>query len=244
MALGGNVGPVEQTFHSAIESLTQLSRLNVLTVSSFHGTRAVGSQAGNDFLNAALLAETSLEPLDLLDELQRIELALGRIRDTHWGPRTCDLDLICYGETRLHSSRLTIPHPACWYRRFVLDPVVEIAADFIHPEKGMSFQQLRNRLLVRPLPVVIAHNDPHQQQELIAAIQRRHSHQVCLQTLSSVNAEQLQPALFFRVGRPFGPEEFANQPSDDLLSRLVEIQSAELPQQIEDISTVIQAALG
>eukprot|EP00913_Durusdinium_trenchii_P008975 g8441.t1 len=149
--MGGNLGEVAGTFDRAVESLRQHPQITVDAVSPIHQTTPVGADAGAPFLNAAAAIQTDLEPLALLDELQRIEAENGRRRERHWGPRTLDLDLITYGDAVVELPRLTVPHPACWYRRFVLDPVVDIAPDVRHPLRHVTFRELRERLLPRPL---------------------------------------------------------------------------------------------
>jgi 2-amino-4-hydroxy-6-hydroxymethyldihydropteridine diphosphokinase len=126
-----------------------------MATSSVHATRPVGEQAGSTFLNAAVRVNTRQPPLDLLDFLQTVESKLGRTRGIHWGPRTLDIDLIFYGDAIIEEQRLHVPHPACWYRRFVLDPLVEIAADFMHPVKRLTVHELRERLLQRPLQMAL-----------------------------------------------------------------------------------------
>lgn len=154
ISLGGNQGDVAQAFDLAIQRLAESPQVVVQDRSSLHRTRPVGEFAGDEFLNAALLLRTSLAPVELLDLLLAIETELGRTRETHWGPRTLDLDLLLFGtETIRDLPRLQVPHPACWYRRFVLDPLMEIAAEFEHPEKKVSISELHRRLLVRPLNV-------------------------------------------------------------------------------------------
>ena len=156
VALGGNEGDVADTFDRTIADLIEHPEIDVVSRSRNFTTPAVGSAAGASFLNAAVLLDTSLRPLELLDELQRVENHRGRVRSVRWGPRTLDLDVICHSDAVIESERLTLPHPACWYRRFVLDPVAEIAGDFVHPVLNVTFDELRNRLLERPLRVGIA----------------------------------------------------------------------------------------
>ena len=155
IALGGNVGSVQATLDGAIAALGNQEGVSVVAVSSCHRTAAVGDRAASDFLNAACTVSTNLPPLELLNVLQSVESRFGRRRDQHWGPRTLDLDLIFYNSQVIDLPRLIVPHPAAWYRRFVLDPLVEIAPDFIHPVKQVSVRELRSRLLRRPLRVAL-----------------------------------------------------------------------------------------
>lgn len=159
LALGGNVGDVAATLRAAWEQLAQVPGISALEFSALYRTPAVGDDAGGDFVNAAGSIETLLEPLALLDVLQRVESELGRTRSIVWGPRTLDLDLVFYGDRIVRNQRLTAPHPACWYRRFVLDPLADIGAGVIHPEHRVTIGALRERLLPRPLPVTLV-GDP------------------------------------------------------------------------------------
>lgn len=156
LALGGNVGPVRDTLDGAVAELRQVSGVSVTDVSGYYQTAAVGERAGTAYLNAACGISTERAPLDLLDVLQDIECRFGRKREQHWGPRTLDLDIVFYGSQTIALPRLMIPHPACWYRRFVLDPLAEIAADVVHPEKRVTVGELRTRLLPRPLRTALA----------------------------------------------------------------------------------------
>src|SRR5690242_4451407 len=118
IALGGNLGPVRQTFADALDLLRDAPGVSIREVSPIHQTRPVGSAAGSEYANAAAALTTDLAPLALLDLLLSIENRLGRVRETHWGPRTLDLDLLLYGSETIDLPRLTVPHPHLWYRRF------------------------------------------------------------------------------------------------------------------------------
>ena len=124
IALGSNVGDSNSHLHHAIEELGK--SLEITAVSSFYKTKAIGGPAQDDYLNAVLIAETDMDPLDLLVILQEIELMAGRTREIHWGPRTLDLDLISYGEMVIEEPHLTLPHPRAFERAFVLEPWLEI----------------------------------------------------------------------------------------------------------------------
>jgi 2-amino-4-hydroxy-6-hydroxymethyldihydropteridine diphosphokinase len=156
IALGGNVGDVEQNFRAALAGLSATAGIDVLEASPVFRTPPVGQWAGSDFLNAAVPIDTTLEPLVLLDVLQRLERQAGPRTGPRWGPRGLDLDLIFYGDRTIDDSRLQIPHPACWYRRFVLDPLAAIAGDFRHPTKDRTICELQARLLRRPLRLSLA----------------------------------------------------------------------------------------
>jgi 2-amino-4-hydroxy-6-hydroxymethyldihydropteridine diphosphokinase len=156
ISLGGNLGAVGETFGRALDRLAQAPGTTIDAVSRFHQTEPVGERTGSAFLNAAAAIDTALAPLELLDLLQSIETDLGRVRTIRWGPRTLDLDLVFYGSEIIDWPRLVVPHPSAWYRRFVLDPLVEIAPHFVDPERQVDLETLRDRLLPRPLVAALA----------------------------------------------------------------------------------------
>ncbi len=153
IGMGGNLGDVRAAIASAVAAFADDSASRVVAVSSLVRTRPMGASAGQDFLNAALRLETAQPPEILLAKCHAIEAAHARRRNRHWGPRSLDLDLLTHGEAVSDDSTLRLPHPGCWWRRFVLDPVVEIAPEIVHPTAGESFSTLRDRLLPRPLPI-------------------------------------------------------------------------------------------
>jgi pantoate--beta-alanine ligase len=154
VALGSNLGNRAVTLDRAIELLGQIPGVDVLRVSHWHETAPIGGPTGQgNYLNGAVLVETSLEPHALLDELQRIEAALGRLRTEHWGPRTIDLDLLLYDAIVLDTPRLTIPHPRMADRPFVLVPAAEIAPETLDPVTGCSLRELSARVK-RPIAPV------------------------------------------------------------------------------------------
>ena len=124
IALGSNLGDSNSHLHHAIEELGK--SVNIEAVSSFYKTAPVGGPPQDDFLNAVLIAQTEIDPLDLLVIMQEIEIMAGRTREVHWGPRTLDLDLISYGDTVIEEPHLTLPHPRACERAFVLEPWLEI----------------------------------------------------------------------------------------------------------------------
>ena len=152
IALGGNLGDVPAAFAAALAALHATPGVRVTAAGRAFRTPAVGSDAGGEYFNAAATLRTTLAPHALLDELQRCEAAAGRERVVRWGPRPLDLDLILYGARRIEDDRLTVPHPAFGWRRFVLDPAREVAADWPVPGGG-RLGELRDALLTRPLRV-------------------------------------------------------------------------------------------
>ena len=170
IALGGNLGDTAQIIQAVIEQLDAYESISVLKLSSLYETTPMGAEAGSRFLNGAVLIETSLQPIELLDVCQEIEAGCGRTRKIHWGPRTIDLDLVFCDQIVLQSERLVLPHPACWYRRFVLDPLCDVAGEYVHPVFGKTFAELRVRLLVRPLSVDMSRLDISRQEVLLETL--------------------------------------------------------------------------
>jgi 2-amino-4-hydroxy-6-hydroxymethyldihydropteridine diphosphokinase len=131
IALGGNVGDVRATFRKAIAHICGMAQAALVARSSDYATPPWGNEDQACFINACIEIETSLDPHALLHTLQRIETKFGRDRskETRWGPRTLDLDLIAYDDVTLHTAELTLPHPRLFERAFVLVPLAEIAPD-------------------------------------------------------------------------------------------------------------------
>jgi len=121
--------------------------ISVTKVSSLYETDPVGGPADQPaFINAVAQIETALSAPRLLAVCQKIEETLGRKRTLHWGPRTIDLDLLIYGDEVHSSAALTIPHPLMHERRFVMEPFVEIAPDFVHPMLNRTARQILDTL--------------------------------------------------------------------------------------------------
>lgn len=156
IALGGNIGDSASLFQHALQLLNS-DCIRVSAVSPLYKSSAMGSAAGDDFVNAAAILETELNPLQLLKRLHGVEDHLGRTRKTHWGPRPIDLDLLLFEQQVIDTAALVVPHPAMWHRRFVLEPLVQIAPDFVHPVLHQSVRQLFHRLQQRPLPIGVSH---------------------------------------------------------------------------------------
>ncbi len=152
ISLGSNQGDSRAILANALELLRADSAIELNAVSGWHITQPVGGPPGQGaFVNGAATLTTALEPQELLRRLQQIEAQLGRQRVERWGPRTLDLDLLLYDQRTIASPLLTVPlltvpHPRMAFRRFVLAPAIEIAADWIHPGCGCSLQALWERL--------------------------------------------------------------------------------------------------
>jgi 2-amino-4-hydroxy-6-hydroxymethyldihydropteridine diphosphokinase len=137
VALGSNVGDRSRTLDRALELLDDLPEAVVAGVATVRETDPVGPVDQPRFLNTVARLRTTEGPHELLDDLLRIERALGRVRDgTRWGPRTLDLDLLLHGDAVLDESGLTLPHPRLHERRFVLEPLAELAPELLVPGRG------------------------------------------------------------------------------------------------------------
>lgn len=119
-----------------------LERLRPRRVSSVVETDPVGRTDQPRFLNAVAQIDTDLSAPDLLRRLLDIERELGRVRVERWGPRTIDLDLLLYGDLRLSTPTLTVPHPELTRRRFVLEGLAELDADLVVPGVGRTVREL------------------------------------------------------------------------------------------------------
>jgi 2-amino-4-hydroxy-6-hydroxymethyldihydropteridine diphosphokinase len=134
IGLGSNLGDRRATLEGAIAALARTSGVHVQKVSSFHETEPVGGPPGQGkYLNAAAVIETDLDAHGLLRVLEAIEAQFGRIRSVHWGERTLDLDLLLFGEEIISTLELTVPHPRLRVRRFVLEPLAEVAPEAVDP---------------------------------------------------------------------------------------------------------------
>ncbi len=120
--------------------------LSEVRVASIHRTKAISSIAQPDYLNTALVARSTLDAESLLALCQWIELAAGRRRGEHWGPRPLDLDLLWFGDRISHRPEISLPHPRLAERRFVLEPLAELIPDEIVPAFGMTVRGLLERL--------------------------------------------------------------------------------------------------
>lgn len=127
IGLGSNLGDRHRHLFEACAELER--RLGELTVSGVYETEPVGGPAQDPYLNAVVLVESELPPLELLDLLQDIERARGRERTVEWGPRTLDLDIIASDGPSVATSRLEVPHPRAIEREFVLRPLVDVWPD-------------------------------------------------------------------------------------------------------------------
>ncbi|WFE85412.1 2-amino-4-hydroxy-6-hydroxymethyldihydropteridine diphosphokinase [Parabacteroides chongii] len=134
LALGTNIGNKRRNMITAAALLAERVG-DVLALSGFYETEPWGFQSENTFLNAALRLETSLSPLELLKATQQIEVEMGRTQKSNgtYHDRIIDIDILLYDDLILQTPELTLPHPLMQDRRFVMEPLLEIAPNVVHP---------------------------------------------------------------------------------------------------------------
>jgi 2-amino-4-hydroxy-6-hydroxymethyldihydropteridine diphosphokinase len=139
VALGANLGDAQAAVRHAMQALDRLPLSRVAARSGLYRSAPVarnsGPADGPDYINAVVALDTRLPAPDLLDQLQALEQAAGRERSYPDAPRTLDLDILLYGEARIDSPRLTVPHPRMVQRAFVLVPLAEIAPGLVSEEQ-------------------------------------------------------------------------------------------------------------
>lgn len=156
IALGANLGNPVQQLDTASLAIQAHPRMQRLKMSKIYRSKPHGPQNQNDYYNAVLQIETTLEPLSLLTELQRIETENGRVRDKttlRWGPRTLDLDIILYNALTLTSDVLTIPHPMAHCREFVVQPLIDLD-DRLHLGERGHVVDLAKQLPIDSMQVI------------------------------------------------------------------------------------------
>ena len=146
IGIGSNLGNALKNCQHAVESLSLAKGVEITRVSPFYKTEPVGIENQNLFINAVVEIRTALSARKLFQALQIIEKDMGRERGVKGGPRIIDLDLLFYGQEVIQEADLIVPHPEIQRRRFVLEPICEIASYFIHPDFGISMRGLKDRL--------------------------------------------------------------------------------------------------
>ena len=144
LSLGSNLGDREKNLRTAIDRLAELG--TPVAVSSFYETEPVGVGAQPWFLNCVVKLETEKMPRQLLSAILNVEHDMGRQRLERQGPRTIDIDVLLFGTSVIDLPSLVVPHPRLHERRFVLEPLAEIAPDTRHPVFRRTIRELRDAL--------------------------------------------------------------------------------------------------
>jgi 2-amino-4-hydroxy-6-hydroxymethyldihydropteridine diphosphokinase len=142
LSLGSNVGRRPDNLRKALRLLQSDPDIRVVGFSRLYSTTPVGYTAQRKFLNGVLELRTRLSPHALLERLQAIEAAMGKSTPFRNGPRRIDIDLVLYGWSVVREGRLTVPHPRMHTRRFVLEPLAELAPRAMHPVLRRSLARL------------------------------------------------------------------------------------------------------
>jgi 2-amino-4-hydroxy-6-hydroxymethyldihydropteridine diphosphokinase len=146
IGIGSNLGDRQGNCLRAVERMDRLAGCRITSCSDWFLTKPVGVEGQEWYVNGVVSLTTDISPQDLLKRLLAIEADMGRIRRERWGPRNIDLDILLFGQEIVQESTLKIPHPRMHLRRFVLEPMTQLAPDFVHPGLGLSIEVLLEKL--------------------------------------------------------------------------------------------------
>jgi 2-amino-4-hydroxy-6-hydroxymethyldihydropteridine diphosphokinase len=141
LSLGTNMGNKAGNLKTAIRLISGLPVV-IEQISSIYSTEPVGLKTQPDFYNICVRGSTQMTPFALLEAVKKIELEMGRVKQEKWGPRIIDIDILFYSNIIINHEVLTIPHPEIASRKFVLEPLSEIAPLFVHPGRGITIKEL------------------------------------------------------------------------------------------------------
>lgn len=146
IGIGANLGDPAAQCREALRRVGAAEGIHLLRCSSLYRTAPVGPVGQGWFINAVAEVRTALAPEKFFGVLKAIEKQMGRTAGPRWGPRLIDLDILLYGQEVVDREELKIPHPEMHRRRFVLEPLCELASYTIHPGFGVSARGLLDRL--------------------------------------------------------------------------------------------------
>jgi len=226
IALGANLGDRRGNLQTAVDLLDRAPSTRVVARSRWFSTAPIGGPAGQEaFVNAAIRVETALSPPQLLATLREVETSLGRQRRQRWAARSVDLDLLLFDDLVLKSAELELPHPRMAFRRFVLEPAADVAADMVHPVIGWTVGQLLSHLNSATNYIAVTG---------VPGMGKTHlAQEVAAQTASRFLADPAaapSPKVFF--DQPFATEEWRWRQRAEMLSR--QRWPAESPAAISD----------
>ena len=151
LGLGANLNSPKEQLDNAVIALKNLPNCEFINVSHYYASKPMGPQDQPDYINAVACIKTTLEPEQLLDLTQRIELEHGRVRKAErWGPRTLDIDTLLFDDQIINTVRLTVPHYGLNNREFVVYPLLELAPELILPS-GIALKTIANNLPLNDL---------------------------------------------------------------------------------------------
>lgn len=172
VGFGANLGDPADSFHRVVKRLSSEPGIVAVRASSVIRTLPVGGPADQSpYTNACLEIQTRLGPEELFEILRNLETHFGRVRHEVWGPRTIDLDLLLFGSIVLELPWLTVPHPRMHFRRFVLEPLTELAPDAEHVCLGLTAEQLLSRVMETPRGAMVVAETDSTYESLAQALQ-------------------------------------------------------------------------
>lgn len=147
LSLGANLGDMKKTLDDAVEFLKSSGILREVVVSSYYKTSPVGYTDQPDFINIAVSGKTDLAPENFLYFCKTVEYLFGRKKRNRWHERELDIDIVFWSEKIIDTPEFRVPHPRAHQRRFVLEPVAEIAPDFKHPVLNKDISELLGQVV-------------------------------------------------------------------------------------------------
>jgi 2-amino-4-hydroxy-6-hydroxymethyldihydropteridine diphosphokinase len=150
IGLGANLGRPQEAIATAIDLLDRSEATRVVARAKLYGSQPVGPPGQPDYVNTAVEVETALAPHALLAALKSIERTLGRTPAVRWGPRIIDLDLLLYGDAKIETPDLVVPHAELGRRRFVLAPLADLCPELVVPGLDRSVRALLDVLADDP----------------------------------------------------------------------------------------------